>query len=220
MQEGADGTIWLATLNGLDRFEEATHSFTHLRHQPGNAQSLPEDSLGAVRLRPTGELMLFSRHYLTLLQPRTGQLRSYRLPAQGNDWPGVRTAIDRQGTVYFGRIRNLFRFTDQQGVQLVAHWDKPNEECRSLLIDRTNVLWMGTTGAGIRTYDLQPSPFQKRLYQRNFTLDLLTRDSLGLPRFLQRYWPPCRDQTNILFDPPSTGQAVSGLTYARWIFIG
>ncbi|UFH56373.1 hypothetical protein LN737_09880 [Spirosoma sp. KNUC1025] len=191
-----------------------------MRHQPGNAQSLPEDSLGAVRLRPTGELMLFSRHYLTLLQPRTGQLRSYRLPAQGNDWPGVRTAIDRQGTVYFGRIRNLFRFTDQQGVQLVAHWDKPNEECRSLLIDRTNVLWMGTTGAGIRTYDLQPSPFQKRLYQRNFTLDLLTRDSLGLPRFLQRYWPPCRDQTNILFDPPSTGQAVSGLTYARWIFIG
>ncbi|QDK81892.1 response regulator [Spirosoma sp. KCTC 42546] len=179
--EGADGTIWLATSNGLDRFEEASHRFTHIRHQPGQAQSLPEDSLGAVRLRPTGELMLFSRYYLTLLQPRTGQLRSYRLPAQGNDWLGAHTAIDRQGTVYFGRIQNLFRFTDQQGVQLVAHWDQPNDECRSLLVDRTNVLWMGTTGAGIRTYNLQPSPFQKHRYQHEFYWDLLTRDSLGLP---------------------------------------
>ena len=181
LQEGADGTIWLATVNGLDRFEEATHQFTHSRHQPGNAQSLPEDSLGAIRLRPTGELMLFSRHYLTLVQPRTGQLRSYRLPAQGNEWIGAYTAVDRQGTVYFGRLGNLFRFTDQQGVQLVAHWDQPNDECQSLLIDRTNVLWMGTSGAGIRTYDLQPSPFQKYQYRREFYQDLLTRDSLGLP---------------------------------------
>jgi signal transduction histidine kinase/ligand-binding sensor domain-containing protein/AraC-like DNA-binding protein len=181
LQEGADGTIWLATVNGLDRFEEATRSFTHIRHQPGNAQSLPEDSLGAIRLRPTGELMLFSRHYLTLLQPRTGQLRAYRLPAQGNEWIGAYTAIDRQGTVYFGRLGNLFRFNNQQGVQLVAHWDQPNGECQSLLIDRTNVLWMGTTGAGIRTYDLQPSPFQKYRYGREFYQDLLTRDSLGLP---------------------------------------
>ena len=181
MQEGTDGTIWLATLNGLDRFEEATRSFTHIRHQPGNARSLPEDSLGAVRLRPTGELMLFSRHYLTLLQPRTGRLLAYRLPAQANEWPGAHTAIDRQGTVYFGRISNLFRFTDQQGIQLVAHWDQPNDACSSLFIDRTNVLWMGTTGAGIKTYDLQPSPFQKYRYGREFYQDLLTRDSLGLP---------------------------------------
>ena len=125
--------------------------------------------------------MLFSRHYLTLLQPRTGQLRAYRLPAQGHDWIGVHAAIDRQGTVYFARVRNLFRFTDQQGVQLVAHWDQSNDECRSLLVDRTNVLWMGTTGAGIRTYNLQPSPFQKHRYQREFYQDLLTSDSLGLP---------------------------------------
>ncbi|MCY7352472.1 MAG: hypothetical protein LH606_17735 [Cytophagaceae bacterium] len=60
MAEGADGTIWLATANGLDRLEEATRRFTHLRHQLGNLKSLPQDSLTAVRLRPNGELMLFS----------------------------------------------------------------------------------------------------------------------------------------------------------------
>lgn len=179
--EGADGTIWLATANGLDRFEEATLSFTHLRHQPGNPQSLPEDSLAAVHLRPTGELMLFSRHYLTLLQPHTGQLRSHRLPAQGNEWLGTHVSIDRQGAVYFDQDNILFRFTDRQGVQIVTRWSQRNNGCSSLLIDRTNVLWVGTNGSGIRFYDLQPNPFRKRPYRRSFYQDLLVSDSLGVP---------------------------------------
>jgi signal transduction histidine kinase/CheY-like chemotaxis protein/ligand-binding sensor domain-containing protein len=182
VSEGADGTVWLATANGLDRFEEATLSFKHLRHQPGNPQSLPEDSLCNVRLRPaTGELMLISRHYLTLLQPQTGQLRSYRLPAQGIEWLGTHVTIDQQGAVYFEQHNILFRFTDRHGVQIVTRWNERNNGGSSLLIDRTNVLWVGTEGAGIRTYDLQPNPFQKRPYRRSFYQDLLTSDSLGLP---------------------------------------
>lgn len=181
VSEGADGTIWLATAKGLDRFEETTRSFTHQRHQPGNAQSIPEDSLTRVRFHPSGELMLFSHHYLTLLQPRTGRLRTYRLPAQGDEWLGSHVAIDQHGTVYFDQNNILFRFTDQQGIQIVTRWNQRNDGCSSLFIDRTNVLWVGTDGAGIRTYDLQPNPFHKRLYHRNFYLDLLTSDSLGLP---------------------------------------
>lgn len=182
MQEDAQGMIWLVTDSGLDRFDEANQRFTHRRYQPGQSQSLPNDTITTIRLRPNGELMLLSKHYLTLLQPLTGQLRIYSLPVGRSDnGVGWNTTIDRQGAFYFGRMSSLFRFTDQQGVQLVAHWDQTNDECRSLLVDRTNVLWMGTSGAGIRTYDLQPTPFQKRRYRREFYLDLLTRDSLGLP---------------------------------------
>ena len=180
VSEGADGRIWLATTKGLDQFEEATLRFKHLRHQPGNPQSLPEDFLTRVCLRPTGELMLFSQHYLTLLQPGTGQLRSYRLPAQGDEWLGHKVAIDRTGAVYFDQNNILFRFTEQEGVQIVTRWNQLNEGCSSLLIDRTNVLWVGTAGAGIRTYDLQPNPFQKRRYHRGFYQDLLANDSLSL----------------------------------------
>ncbi|MBD2752518.1 hybrid sensor histidine kinase/response regulator transcription factor [Spirosoma validum] len=181
VSEGADGTIWLATANGLDRFEEATFSFTHLRHQPGNPQSMPENAVAAVRLRPNGELVIFSQHYLTLLQPRTGQMRSYRLPVQRTELLEVQAAIDQQGAVYFEQANIFFRFTDQQGVQVVTRWGQGNDACRALIIDRTNVLWVGTDGAGIRTYDLQPNPFQKRPYHRSFYEDLLTSDSLGLP---------------------------------------
>ncbi|GAB3890451.1 two-component regulator propeller domain-containing protein [Larkinella knui] len=181
VSEDANGTIWLATTNGLNRFEEATLSFTHLRHQPGNPHSIPENGLSAIRCRPTGELMFFSQHYLTLLHPQTGQMRSYRLPLPANELAVAHVAIDQQGTVYFQQNNNLFRFTDQQGIQVLTHWEKPNDACRTLLIDRTNVLWVGTVGAGIRTYDLQPNPFRKRPYHQSFYQDLLTNDSLGLP---------------------------------------
>ena len=178
--EGDDGTIWLATAGGLDRFEEGTRRFTHQRHQPGNPRSLPEDSLMRVYRRPTGEIMLFSRQYLTLFQPRTGQLRPYRMPAQGDEWKFPQVAIDRMGTVYFDQNNMLFRFTDQEGIQIVTRWNQHNDACSSLLIDQTNVLWVGTAGAGIRTYDLQPNPFQNRRYRRGFYQDLLANDSLSL----------------------------------------
>ncbi|RRA98122.1 hybrid sensor histidine kinase/response regulator transcription factor [Larkinella rosea] len=179
--EAADGQIWLATAKGLNRFDEATRSFVDLQHQPGNPQSLPEDTVYRVYSRPTGEIMALSRRYLTLLQPRTGQLRSYRMPAQGNHVDGHRITMDRQGAVYFDQFNTLFRFTDQQGVQVLGRWNQLNDGCSSLFVDCTNVLWIGTAGSGIRTYNLQPLPFQTRRYSRNFYQDLLTNDSLGLP---------------------------------------
>jgi signal transduction histidine kinase/ligand-binding sensor domain-containing protein/CheY-like chemotaxis protein len=179
--EDTDGTIWLATDIGLDRFQEDTRSFKHLRHQPGNPHSLPEDAFGASYLRPNGEIILLSRHYLTLFHPRMGRIRTYRLPTLGSHGMDPRAAIDRNGTIYFDQKNILFRFTDREGIQIVMRWNQSIDICRSLFIDRTNVLWVGTDGAGIRTYDLEPNPFHKRPYRRNFYLDLLTNDSLGLP---------------------------------------
>ncbi len=179
--EDTDGTIWLATDTGLDRFQERTRSFNHLRHQPGNPQSLPEDAFAASYLRPNGEIILLSRHYLTLFLPRTGRIRAYRLPALGIHGMDPRAVIDRNGTIYFDQKNILFRFTDREGIQILTRWNQSIDICRSLFIDRTNLLWVGTDGAGIRTYDLQPAPFQSRRYRQSFYQDLLASDSLGLP---------------------------------------
>ena len=47
------------------------------------------------------------------------------------------------------------------------------------MYDRSQVLWMGTRGAGIRKYDLRANAFRAEPYQRNFYLDLL--EKLGVP---------------------------------------
>lgn len=179
--EDTNGTIWLATDIGLDRFQENTRSFEHLRHQPGNPHSLPKDAFGASYLRPNGEIILLSRHYLTLFHPRMGRIRAYRLPTLGSHGMDPRAAIDRNGTIYFDQKNILFRFTDQEGIQIETRWNQSIDICRSLFIDRTNVLWVGTDGAGIRTYDLESAPIQSHRYRKSFYQDLFTNDSLGLP---------------------------------------
>lgn len=179
--EAPDGKIWLPTGNGLDLFDEATRHFIHVTDPLKKSRLLPEDSLYRVHHRPTGEIMMFSRQYLTLLQPKTGQLRVYRLPEQGDRWDAPHLAVDRQGAVYFDQHNVLFRFTDREGVRVITRWNQFNDACSSLFIDRTNVLWVGTAGSGIRTYDLQSPPFQTHRYRRSFYQDLLTNDSLGLP---------------------------------------
>lgn len=42
-------------------------------------------------------------------------------------------------------------------------------------MDRSDVLWIGTDGAGIRKYNLRTSGFKTQPYQANFYTDLLTQ---------------------------------------------
>lgn len=176
-----DGMIWLATTAGLDRLEPTTGQVTHFRHQPANPRSLPDNHLVGLYKRSNGEIALLSHYHLSLLQPRTGLVRTYPLPTQGNHWQDTHFASDSQGAIYFDQNNLLFQFTDETGVQVAAQWKQPIEACASLFIDQTDVLWVGTNGAGMLTYDLQPSAFQTRRYEQNFHLDLLTSGSLGIP---------------------------------------
>ena len=175
------GIIWVSTLRGLARFDEATNRFHGLRHQPGNPNSLPEDSLGRLYVRPNGQLMISSPHHITLFNPQSGRFRRFAIPRSGSDWGNVHYASDSQGTVYFDQDNVLFRFTDSQGPLVVDYRTKTIELVASLLIDRSDVLWVGTDGTGIRKYDLRPNPFQAQVYQRNFHLDLLNPRWLGVP---------------------------------------
>ncbi|WP_128548374.1 hybrid sensor histidine kinase/response regulator transcription factor [Larkinella soli] len=179
--EGKDGTIWLATANGLNRFDEGTQRFVLIERPPIQAGDPSDHHLVGIHPRPTGELLLLARRHLTLFQPHTGRWRSYALPAQGNQWEDTHFAEDRQGTVYFDQNNILFRFTDRDGVRIADRLNQPTDACASLFIDRTDVLWVGTNGAGIRTYDLRPNPFYTRRYERGFHLDLLTSGTFGIP---------------------------------------
>ena len=179
---GSHGVLWLTTTNGLDRFDPDTQQFTHYRHQAGNPHSLPDNHLTGLCRRPNGDIVLMSRQHISILQPLTGRIRAYQLPAQAYQLQSTHFTIDRKGSVYFNKDAILFEFTDKTGVRVAAAGRAQHtKDCASLFIDRTNVLWVGTTGAGIRTYDLQPNPFQTRPYNQGFHLDLLTSGELGLP---------------------------------------
>ncbi len=182
--QAPNGVIWIATRSGLNRFDEKTSDFVQYKHQPTQPNSLPDDPLCGVQVRPNGEVLTVSQRYVARLNPRTGKILSYPLPAYCTVWWDVDFAMDQDGTLYFHQNSVLYRFTDQRGPEVVVQWDRNVALCASLFIDRSQVLWMGTGGLGIRKFDLRANAFRAAPYQQNFYLDLL--GSLGVPNALLR----------------------------------
>lgn len=174
------GTIWVATNAGLDQFQEQTGQFTHYRPESKTPLALPENDLYTLYLRPTGEILIGGTRYVCRFNPRTKTIRSYRLPVDGDSVWGMHFATDSRGVVYFDQRDRLFRFTDQGGPQLLLRLSSDAWVISSLLIDRSDVLWVGTNGSGIRKYDLRAEGFQTARYRVNFHTDLLTQ-WLGVP---------------------------------------
>lgn len=182
ISQAPNGAIWIATRAGLERYQEATGTFTHFTHQPGQPASLPDNALCGLQIRPNGEVLTVSQRFVSRLNPATGQFKAYPLPHYHAKWWDSHLVMDAQGNLYIHQGVFLYRFTDQQGPLALARWSQNIDRCASLYIDRSQVLWVGTNGAGIRKYDLRAAAFQTQPYQHSFYQDLLTTRYLNLPK--------------------------------------
>ncbi|WP_223833893.1 hybrid sensor histidine kinase/response regulator transcription factor [Spirosoma profusum] len=169
--------LWLATQAGLYSYEPSSGQFTTFRA----AQGLPRADVYRLHERRNGELMLGFPGQFALFDPLGGRVRKLiklanatGLPLFGSDYRGIDYV-------------NQNRFNDESGV--VPLLADPAEESPklarfavvSLLVDRTNVLWLGLNGDGIIKYDLIKRPFQPIPYTANFQTDWLTQQ-LRIPR--------------------------------------
>ncbi|MBD2701452.1 response regulator [Spirosoma sp. BT702] len=176
--EDRQGFLWIATSEGLDRLTPKTHQITSYRRQ-STKLALPEWNLHGVHQRSNGTLLVISRNYLTVLQPKTGQTRAFPLPKPVSDADAVRFAIDSQGNDYISFGNQLLRFKDQDGLQPIIY-SSETWQIKSLFIDQSDVLWLGTDGSGIRQFNLRATRFKVHPYIQNFHTDLLVHH-LGVP---------------------------------------
>ncbi|WP_461146721.1 hybrid sensor histidine kinase/response regulator transcription factor [Spirosoma pulveris] len=173
--------LWLAAADGLFRFNPAQRQFAIYRSEQG----LPQNDVFALHERSTGELLLGFPGRFAIFSTTSGLVR------QVVSVPGLPTAVplfakDYRGTDYI----NQNRLTDQSGlVPLMGDTGGQNgfnllinqpatlsrSSAVSLLVDRTNVLWIGLNGDGVIKYDLNKRPFQTWPYTQNFQTDWLTQ---------------------------------------------
>jgi hypothetical protein len=69
--DGNDGS-------GLEKFDPATNTFTHFRHDPKNASSLICDTVGQISRRPFGKSLGRHLRGLDMLDRKTGKFIHYR----------------------------------------------------------------------------------------------------------------------------------------------
>ncbi|WP_185731281.1 hybrid sensor histidine kinase/response regulator transcription factor [Larkinella rosea] len=180
VREDRRGTIWVASNGGLDRFDENEHRFIHYPLASGKPVSWPDSILGRMHARKNGDLLIHSRRHLTLLHTKTGQIRVFPLPPLGNDvWWEARFTSDSRGNDYLLWYNQIFRVNEQSGLQPLPALTK-DITAKSVFVDRSDVLWIGTNGAGVRKYDLSTTGFERSLYRVDFCTDLLM-GQLGVP---------------------------------------
>jgi signal transduction histidine kinase/DNA-binding response OmpR family regulator/ligand-binding sensor domain-containing protein len=182
VQSTPEDDLWVFTSKGIDYFDHRSQSFLRHVYQPGKASWMPEAYLNGLYLRPNGDLVVAFHHHITVFETATHQARSYPIPPLENELFNTYFAADQKGTIYFARDNKLFCFTDAEGPRLLRSGNENGPiNYRSIFIDQSNVLWLGTAGNGIQKYDLRLSPFQTATYQTGFVKDLLNNGWLSLP---------------------------------------
>ncbi|GAB2569314.1 hypothetical protein GCM10027190_19130 [Spirosoma areae] len=161
--------LWLATRTGLFRYNVASGQFTLFTV----AQGLPGNDVYRLHERANGELMLGFPGHFAILDPDGGRVRQV-VPVAGNRITVPLFARDSRGVDYV----NQSPYTDQTGFVLIPPDPKfARFSALSLLVDRTNVLWIGLNGDGVIKYDLTKRPFQTWPYVNNFQTDWLTQQA-------------------------------------------
>ncbi|MCH8536398.1 MAG: hypothetical protein LAT66_01385 [Alkalimonas sp.] len=154
LTEADDGSIWIGTSQGVHRWS-ATEGL-----QPGRTLYPAQTALSRqneVRALLFHEQRLWvgSRQGLLSIDPASWHIRAYPVPGEGDtDAPPIINTIQLapDGQLLLGSYEGLFRFDPQQNRynsfrQHSALISSLN--VRSILVDRTGVLWMGTRNNGL-----------------------------------------------------------------------
>ena len=174
--------LWLAARDGLFTYDVASGAFAGFRM----AQGLPQNEVYSLHERANGELMLGFPGRFAVFDPNSKRVRKV-VTLRGNPAELPLFTRDSRGIDYV----NQSRYTDRAGlVSLLADptitltgaaGSKLGQfSAISLLVDRTNVLWLGLNGDGVIKYDLNKRLFQTWPYTDKFQTDWLT-EQLNVP---------------------------------------
>jgi len=168
MIQDQTGFIWIATSNGLHRYDGS--SFTVYNHESNNPNSLSHSSINSIVESKDGVLWVATSDGLNRFDPKTsrnkrffddGQHRIFKiiLSNDGFLWAGTRS----QGVIRF----NIKTFTSEY---FQYHSNDSNSLCsntiEALYIDQANCLWVGTIN-GLNKFNTTTQTFQRFTHQPN-----------------------------------------------------
>ncbi|MCI0695511.1 ATP-binding protein [candidate division KSB1 bacterium] len=170
-----DGALWIGTDQGLNQFDRATGTFRRYQHDSKNPRSLPHKSVSAIYEDRFGELWIGTVGgglcRMSRQDEATGIFRSYKHDPKnpqsliddvindicedqaGRLWIGTSGGLsclrleDRATETPAGLAFCNYQYNSQNSSSLSQNY------IRSIYVDRSGVIWIGTRGGGLNRFD-------------------------------------------------------------------
>ena len=167
-----DGTIWIATQDGLQRRRPAgpagVERFETFRHDPEDPATLPDNTLFSLVADPDGRIWIGSNNGFASFEPTSGRFTRF---FAGDDHPGRQAGapgapafaflglVDQRGRLWIGHRAGLSTYDRATGE--FRHYPVDPADPRSLSNrniqdfeeDSLGYLWLASRGGGINRYD-------------------------------------------------------------------
>lgn len=165
MVQDPHGFLWIATQNGLSRFDG--YQFKSYQHHQDNANSLSNDSIRAIDIDAQGLIWLATGGGLNKFDPTTETFTHYQHhsndPASLSDNDLRDLIISRAGIIWVGTAAGGLNKFDPTTETFTRYQHNPNQpgslggnRVSALFEDSAGRLWVGTHQGGLQR--LNPSP--------------------------------------------------------------
>ncbi|HYP13158.1 MAG TPA: two-component regulator propeller domain-containing protein, partial [Bryobacteraceae bacterium] len=157
MLEDRDGTMWFGTANrGLLKYSREQDRFISYTTQPGDDESLPDNRV--ITLFQDREGNIWAGLHQTapvFFNPRAKTFQKFTFqPGNPNSLGSSLVSVihqDAEGTLWIGADR-LIKRIDRNTGRYSTFPDIKGHEVLSI-VERGDILWMGTGGLGLKRYD-------------------------------------------------------------------
>ena len=172
LAQDSSGALWVATDQGLNRYDPESQQFALYRHVDGDPHSLARDNITAMLMASDGHLWIGTDGGgLDRFDPTTGQFTHYRATASDPHSLGSNSVAaihqDNDGIIWIGTDAGLDRFDPSTG-RFTHHRPEPDaansmgsNSVTAIQHDPFGQIWVGTRAQGLRRYDPETNTFSQ-----------------------------------------------------------
>lgn len=166
--ESKDGTIWIGTDVGLNRFR--VDGFDRFYHFPEDPQSLVHNVVMDLDENDAGELLIATLGGYSVFSPKTSTFKNYvnqheQSQSLSNDFVNC-VLRDHDGNIWLGTERGGVNFyhTHQNRIQHFGCYSEAisglSHQTVNSVFEDDRYLWIGTAGGGLNRYDRSADQFK------------------------------------------------------------
>jgi ligand-binding sensor domain-containing protein/AraC-like DNA-binding protein len=161
--QDSKGVMWLATANGLNRYNLETESFLKYRHSDKKPHSLSDNSISTITEDQDGQLWIGSKKGLDRFDKESGNFYHYQNHPLHPESISSNTILsllaDRSGNFWVGSMQGVNYFNSHNLV-FNLYQNIPGEKnslidntLRATTVDSSGKIWIGTLKDGINSFD-------------------------------------------------------------------